>query len=164
MSSRDEAISACKDKQTRKRRKFSGDIVPSKSIMVTLLLQLWSWGVLSAPIVQRIAHVGVAEVVASGGTPSETLLALADVGTKGAHPNCCRRDILTRFTDKKRMFQTLTIRVPCIPVKQKGDWLVHWINQPIMMVNEMFEHLWQHFPTKFQELLCGGLPAFWNKV
>ena len=58
----------------------------------------------------------------------------------------------------------LLVRVPCIPVKMLADTFVHWTGSPIMMPNEMFEHLWKYFPQKFKELLGGGLSLFWDKV
>ena len=162
---RDEAISACTAKQANKRRKkFTEPIDTTSSVLVSLLLQLWSLGVISAPIVQRIAAVCVGEVLASGGTPSHTLRSLEKVGTNGAHPNLCRRDIIKKFTRQADMLKPLLVRVPCIPVKMLADTFVHWTGSPIMMPNEMFEHLWKDFPQKFKELLGGGLSLFWDKV
>ena len=60
------------------------------------------------------------EVLASGGTPSETLLALEDVGTKGAHPNLCRRGILTRFTDKKTYVPNINDQSAVCPCETEG--------------------------------------------
>ena len=133
-------------------------------MLVSLLLQLWSWGVLSAPVVQRIAAACVSEVLASGGIPSDTLLVLQGVGSAGAHPNLCRRDILRKFTAKFDMFKPLNVKAPCVPAKQLGDWLISWTDTPIMMPNEMFEHIWRYFPDKFKELLGDGLSLFWDKV
>ena len=161
---RDDAIAGTAAKQSGKRRKFNEPINTSSSVLVSLVLHLWACGVVSAPVVQRIASACVAEVVASGGTASETLLALQSVGTAGAHPNLCRRDIIRKFTSQRDMFKPLTVRVPCIPVQHFVDTFVHWTNTPIMMPNEMFEHLWRYFPNKFKELLGCGLSLFWNKV
>ena len=85
---RDEAISASTAKQANKRRKnFTESINTTSSALVSLVLQLWSMGVISAPIVQSIAAICVAEVLACGETPSQALVSLQKVGTKGAHLN-----------------------------------------------------------------------------
>ena len=165
MGTRDEAIAATTAKrQGRTRRTYGGKVYATSSVLVSLLLQFWAWGVLSAPIVQRIAAACVSEVEASGGIPSDTLVALQTIGTSGAHPNVCRRDILRKFTDKFDMFKPLNVKVPCVPVKQLGDWLVSWTYTPIMMPNEMFEHIWEYFPETFKELLGDGLSSFWDQV
>ena len=162
MGTRDEAIAATTAK--RQGRTYGGKVYATSSVLVSLLLQFWAWGVLSAPIVQRIAAACVSEVEASGGIPSDTLVALQTIGTSGAHPNVCRRDILRKFTDKFDMFKPLNVKVPCVPVKQLGDWLVSWTYTPIMMPNEMFEHIWEYFPETFKELLGDGLSSFWDQV
>ena len=142
MRTRDEAIAATTaTRQARKRRKYGGKVYATSSVPVSLLLQFWSWGVLSAPILQRIVAACVSEVEASGGVPSDTLVALQAIGTSGAHPNLCRRDLLRKFSDKFDMFKPLNVKAPCVPVKQLGDWMVSWTYTPIMMPNEMFEHI-----------------------
>ena len=165
MGTRDEAIAATTAKrQGRTRRTYGGKVYATSSVLVSLLLQFWAWGVLSAPIVQRIAAACVSEVEASGGIPSDTLVALQTIGTSGAHPNVCRRDILRKFTDKFDMFKPLNVKVPCVPVKQLGDWLVSWTYTPIRMPNEMYEHICEYFPETFKELLGDGLSSSWDQV
>jgi hypothetical protein len=166
MSSRDEAIHRCMGTTRGSRKRARAATVESStpSCLTRLLLELWAWGVLSSPLVQTISDAAVKEIIAAGGHPSQSLLQMQAIGTAGANPNLCRRDLVRKFAMAKSYLSSLVVRVPCVPVKKIGEWLVHLTDVPVVMPNEMFEHLWENFPIRFQELLGGGLRAFWSKV
>ena len=42
--------------------------------------------------------------------------------------------------------------------------VVEWMSLAIMMPNEFIEYLWQHHRADAQDLLGGGLAAFWNSL
>ena len=88
---------------------------PTESVLANRLLDLWSWGHLSTPVVQYLAEAGVQD-----GLRQDNIQKLAGIGSQGVHAGNTRRDLLRVFP-VANVPLPLEIRVPYIDVKLRHE-------------------------------------------
>ena len=62
------------------------------SALASCLIEKWSWGEISAPLIQRLAAAAVHD-----GAKKDDLDVLASLGSKGQHPGNCHAELLSRL-------------------------------------------------------------------
>ena len=128
------------------------------------LLQLWSLGKLSSSGLQELASSAAAD-----GLQNKELVELSGLGSFGAHPNNCHRDILRLLKNKLKKSKygglkespTLSIEVPALDSKEespKTKAMCH-IVAPHLLVWQLFESYPKLTPSLFG---LQKLEAFWT--
>eukprot|EP00969_Alexandrium_andersonii_P025030 1093932-Alexandrium_andersonii.AAC.1 len=83
----------CDDEPEPARKKKLGSTLESqKSVVATVLLMKWAWGVLAAPDVQELAMA-----TKLGGNDEEEISELASLGAHGTAQEHIHRDLERRF-------------------------------------------------------------------
>ena len=85
----------------------------AQSNMVERLLELWSWGYISAPTAQYLA-----EGAAMDGSTHPEILQLARAGSSGKWRQNCKRDIERNFMASIKSPPTMTMRAPAYNNKE----------------------------------------------
>ena len=62
------------------------------SVLAERLVELWSWGLISAVLLQWLADAAVCD-----GLQHDDLVKLANLGSKGMHPGICFKIILVSY-------------------------------------------------------------------
>ena len=119
---------------TRQRVNISG-VAHTSSVLAQRLLQLWSWGLLLAPLVQWLAEGAVKD-----GSTHTDMEQLSRVGSGGAFPGNCRRDLLRYITKAHRyVFNPMPINIHmltrCVMKEESAGIL-----SPCEVVETVFEH------------------------
>ena len=69
---------------------------PQASDLANLLVDKWSWGYISTPLLQAIALAAKTDFESVGATPPGDLVALSTIGSSGNHPQHMHRDLVHR--------------------------------------------------------------------
>ena len=125
------------------------------SALVERLLELWAWGILSAPLTQWLAEGTVLD-----GNSRPDVVALASVGKAGTWASNTRRDLLHRCLRDMDLPEPVQLRIPYIDKDNALGWAV----VPIVMPSQLCRGLYHKYPEHFQSLLGGGLQNFWEQV
>ena len=129
------------------------------SHLARLLLTKRSWGIISTALVQDVAFAAVQD-----GTQCEQLKVLAGLGSSGAHPQNFDRDLNIHLmpTPMLQCLQTFSV-----PLKASAFNFVT-VDTNILYPHVVFAKLYQHHPSCFMHLLCGGsvqrVSDFWSQV
>jgi hypothetical protein len=129
------------------------------SKLAALLISTWSWGLMSAPMVQQIAHAAVQD-----GADVDELKMVSKLGTSGKWHGNCHRDLVTRLTP-----QPLTAIVSNITVYiMRSALSIQKCSQSILLPHEMFSSIYHHHRDVFLERILGGtvdnLGKFWDAM
>ena len=122
------------------------------------------WGLIPATMVQRIASAMQADMRALGVECDPRIAHLASLGSDGKYPNNIRSQLIASFKSLVGIVQPCWIRVPALRGTKVLSLAPTWIDHPMLVMNELFDSLFHHFPTYFARMLGGGLESFWNKV
>ena len=125
------------------------------SALVERLLELWAWGILSAPLTQWLAEGTVLD-----GNSRLDVVALASVGKAGTWAGNTRRDLLHRCLRDMDLPEPVQLRIPYIDKDNALGWAV----VPIVMPSQLCRGLYHKYPEHFQSLLGGGLQNFLEQV
>ena len=131
----------------------------STSSLATMLIDKWSWGLISAPLLQHIAKCAVDD-----GANHPELVALSRIGNYGNYPQNCHAD-LSRHLAPPKLSSSLTL----IDVwMKKGPFCRHQVSHPILLPHEVFAAIFEHYPDVFHNSLCGGTKnptaKFWSSM
>ena len=125
------------------RQRLAEQAVPNvASKLAQYLITSWAWGGMSPQQVQQISHLAKQDLEASG-IACDILTEwdmLASIGSYGAHPNNCHRDLLTKLTPSK-------IASPSefsLPMKCKGVQASVTRQQTAFWPHEMFASLYHN--------------------
>ena len=122
------------------------------------------WGFVSPVAVQRLAHAYVRDHTANGWPAHPKLKRLSSLGAVGLLAGNARRDFLnvvkTNLGSLGKTLEPLSIRVPFVKKRGFDGDVVDHISLPLVMPNELFEHIWQHFLNSSSP--CWGLD--WRSV
>ena len=124
-----------------------------------LLVQLWSWGFLSAVQLQRICAAAVKD-----GLSHPEILALASIGSWGQWPNNCHRD-LVRKLGKPNLPSPFSWRVSMTGFRTFPK--VRNILLPFMLPHLLFGWMYHKCRGAFNHLIAGepgALASFWSNV
>ena len=129
-----------------------------------LLYTLFAWGVLPAVLVQRVA-AAMKEDMEHWGILVDPLTAhLAGLGSNGVYQSNIRSQLMKCFKPVVGLAKPLWIRAPFINTKSLTSFVPEWLDFPILMVNEVFDALYNNFFSYFSESFGGGLEQFWNQA
>ena len=64
-----------------------------------LLIYFWSWGFLSLPMAQKVAHAACTDFATAGAAPHQDLVNLSRMGNSGALPNNMHRDLFRHLEE-----------------------------------------------------------------
>ena len=133
-----------------------GDTGPSQ--LAAHLLGLWSWGNMSAPLVQALALSAVKD-----GLQHPDVVKLSKIGSSGKYPGNMQRDLalLTKgYTDLAEAESVFPIMLKNLKTKLSAD-----VQLKFLLPHKLFACLYHHMPSAFQASVLGGDPAnvakFW---
>lgn len=131
---------------------------PHTSGLATYLEEQWAWGYMSAQTIQRIASLAVTDMKNQGANnPPQALLDIAKIGSFGAHPQNCHRDLQSFLPKKSLLPQPLQVSL-----KMKAGMLLQSIMLPHLVFNAMYNKFPNYFKTFFvpggEDRLC----KFWE--
>ena len=113
------------------------------------LQEQWSWGVLSAQALQKIATLAVRDMkTAKANNVPEPLSKLAELGSRGAFSNNCNRDMQNLIEQKSKVPHPLQLKLPF-----KGSTHL----QRILLPHEMFHCMWKNYNGYFTTYFIPGL-------
>ena len=128
----------------------------TSSVLVSRLLLLWGWGLLSAPTVQWLAEGAVQD-----GINNAFVQQLATIGHYGLYHGNMRRDLLRMFWPSMKLPKTLRIQ---IHLKKPRTTLVtekgHTMINPLEFVDALFDQ----YPEVFSAMLGRNTKYFWDQV
>ena len=134
----------------------------SGSVLASRLVELWSWGAISAPILQWLSEGALVDL----DSPQQARVdieRLAGIGAEGEWAGNTRRDLLTVLSPEISLPSALTIRVPYVHKADRSNE-VRFTDASVMMPNEVFDALHRAYPAFFRRFLADGLRDFWSKI
>lgn len=151
----------------RPKGKSKGDDVHQGSHLAKFLLEQWSWGLMSPQLVQAISAKARADYDAWHGADkpgvAKDLDDLASLGSDGAYPNNCHRDILMCLPENKTpeaLHFTLMCKTP-----RSGVYAPKHMH--MLLPHEMFAHLYHEYPEHWKQYVCPSkdcLESFWSDI
>ena len=133
---------------------------PVQSFLARFLLSWFAWGECSPQSCQVLASLAVKDIMQSGdedSVPTE-LMWLANIGTRGEHPNSMHRDIMQRTENFSRFQKPFYVKMP---FKEYDDPQ----NQAILLPHETFAALYHHYQGHWKKSVLpdtSELRAFWK--
>ena len=142
----------------------SAHTVKESNVLASRLVELWSWGAISSPILQWLADGSEQDLdilCCAGGSP--LLKKLASVGSDGEWAANTRRDLLTVLCPRIDIAAPLSIRVPYCQNKRSCATIA-FCDAAVFMPNEIFETLYQGYREFFFHFLAKGCSDFWSSI
>ena len=138
-------------KQKAAWSKASSSHETQESELVNFLIQEWSWGNLSTPVIQRIASAAVKD-----GLTHPDLQKIANLGTSGLYPNHMSQELMNKLKPSKINGALSVLDV---------EYQARHIMQHVLLPHEMFATLYKHHRDVFTEQILGGsvtnIKTFW---
>lgn len=133
-----------------------------ESHLARLLLNLWSWGDISTPLLQKIAAAAV-----NDGINLTDLVTLADLGAKGAYPGNMHRELASKLKHSVVSTHLSTIEVAYKNVRGSLGSIVRR-HVPILLPHELFSAIHTYYPEAFASCILGGssdnIGKFWTAM
>ncbi len=131
--------------------------------MATHLAHEWGWGLLSAPEVQKLAHLALQDELSilqrfglSPDASSASLRALAGLGGSGRYPGNMQRD-LVRILGEPSLPKPFMAPIHMkIQKPRRGESGVQQVRFPFLLPHEYFAHLYQNQREVFTDPFLGG--------
>ena len=119
-----------------KKRKSGEASIETRSSLVGYLLSLWSWGLISIPMVQAIAKHAKADIEKITGQmcPCEQLNVVAELGGVGSYLGNMKRDLVRYLSNLSRATPTLVD----IPVCDKSGANPQWSKLKVLLPHVLF--------------------------
>ena len=140
---------------------------PKESSLAAKLLIDWSNCDISTPKIQEYAKCCMDDIKASGGTPPEDLVKLAQMGTYGQHPQNIRRDLVAYLSTFLPVFSFTFAMLP-LKVHKGEDMGVRNLPHCLILPHKIFAYVYTHFKTAFNYLFfnndVGSVQKFWDHV
>ena len=136
----------------------------SASFLATMLIEAWSWGEMSTPLIQRIADSAKKDMLANGGMVPPDLDKIATLGNSGMQPGHTHRDLVKRLVEP--VFKTA---ISPITTWTKLTWNnVCPISQFILLPHILFAQIYEQGEHVLKELMLGGdeerLGRLWDQM
>ena len=129
------------------------------SKLASVLLDKWAWGVISAPLLQEIAAAAVAD-----GLDHPDLLVMKRLGTDGAHPGNCHKEMLNKLVATPISRSLTSVRVF---IKQPPN-MVAVMSHSMLLPHELFAALYRDYRDEFVQRILGGstdnIKKFWDEM
>ena len=130
---------------------------PVKSKLADELMSLWSWGTMSAPLVQSLAQAACED-----GLSHPQILKMAKIGGAGQYPGNMQRDLLAMSGE----FSSLQTALTSTPIRlvKKGH-LSDEFKLTFLLPHKLFSFLFNSMAPAFDSSILGGdasnVPKFW---
>ena len=136
-------------------------------------LKDWSWGKVSASDVQKNCmyqlHDQEAVLKSVGVSPDHCLSSLrflSGLGSSGRHPSNIRQQLVTLLGEPSCPHPFVS-RVELTVLKPRGGEETSPTEFPVLLPHELFSHIFEHFPQRFDDIFCNGggvanLRDFWD--
>ena len=131
-----------------------------RSVVATVLLMKWAWGVLSAPDVQELAMA-----IKLGGNNDDEILELASLGAHGTSAGHIHRDLVRKFCPVQWSPAPMLFRFPYKDHKGKKDEVLT-TDSRMYLCSDWMRSLASNPDLEFEyDALFGisSLDSFWNK-
>ena len=151
----------------RQREEFQGvdDTEDEESEFADELELLFGWGLMQAICICRLCIALVHDLERRGQPVHPRIKRIAKSGACGRYANNIRRDFLSYWNSLNlgQRFKPLEIWIPFKEARGPRTTEVQWMLHPLIMVSDLFEHMYQHCRPVF-EALKGQLAEFWGQV
>ena len=148
-------------KQRLARKEKEQQEQPVQSKLASELLSLWSWGQLSAPVVQKLADAASAD-----GLDHPQIDKLAKIGARGKYPGNMQRD-MSLITGDFAALSGCSTTIP-IRLKKLNKNVTEEVPIDFLLPHKLFAALFHEFPSAFEGSLCGGavgnIAKFWKQM
>lgn len=133
----------------------------ARSSLAEYLLERWSWGLMPAAEVQRVAHRAVQD-----GLAQHQIVRLSSIGTSGVHPNRCHHDLSALLGDEHISNALWRLNVA---YKVPGFFgRILNLDHHVLLPHQVFAEIHNNFPSSFCNHILGGTTAniekFWSDV
>jgi hypothetical protein len=128
----------------------------TSSILVSRLLLIWGWGLLSAPVVQWLAEGAVMD-----GLINEHIKQLSKIGDHGLYPGNMRRDLIRMFWPAMKLPQPMCIK---IHVRKPRTSLVTKKGHAMINPLEFIDQIYDQYPELFSLMIGRNTKGFWEAV
>ena len=141
----------------RKREEEGGEETPSK--LASELIGQWSWGLMSAPLLQRLAEAAVAD-----GLSQDQLVKISKMGGSGKFPGNMHRDLSQIAGQATAMMQEAASMIP-VRLLTKENASAD-IDLQFLLPHKLFATIYHSFPEAFLSSVLGGdmenCASFWR--
>ena len=129
-------------------------------LLAEWLKEQWAWGQMAPQTVQHVASLAKKDMLSAGmeNVPA-SLQQLARLGTSGAFPNNCHRDLMAVAPGASKLpppLQALT------PLKVKGGSALQSV-MPHLVLHHVWKYYQDFWASFFLPIGKAGLVAFWQK-
>lgn len=148
-----------------------------RSSLAEFLIGEWAFGLLTATMVQRIAALAVADHTVDGNSTSPSHLdELAALGTAGANPQNCHRELQAKTGRRVGTPNPLRFVLELLSLKRhEGNRIKVGVQHGMVAPHEFFAYLYRQHPAAFIKRFLGGvadtmagagaaLQGFWRQV
>ena len=144
----------------RAREQEEGPKIATTSLLVALLVELFSWGEMSPQMVQKISHAAYQDAynMSQLQTNLEDLKKLSHIGSEGRYPNKCYQEMMKVIPYKVRVPMPFTVRYPFKSPLQS-------LSQGILWPHELFSALYNHYQPTWRKCIVPSddvLEKFWE--
>ena len=129
-----------------------------RSHLAELMMSMWSWGLMSCPLMQKLALAAVNDGL---GHPEVQLL--ANLGTQGKYPNHMHEELMRKLNPPP-------IAEALWPFKAhvKIGKAVHLFDHVVLLPHLLFACIYKRFKVVFIDSFCGGstgnIRRFWTAM
>ena len=137
----------------------------SHSALATLLIQLWSWGEISTPIIQQIANAAKKDFEEQGCEVPTEVDKIASIGSYGLHTSHCHRD-LTQYRISQPVFGASLVSV--LTWAQLSFMRLKQVSHSYLLPHVLFAQMYESCHEAFVDRILGGhadrVGEFWRGV
>ena len=145
--------------QKAKWQKIDDEASTKPSALGKLLVELWAWGDISSPMVQRIADAAVAD-----GATHKEVLALQELGSHGKHLRNVHQQLVAKVSSGHL---TQAVSEHKIYMKKAAGGIV-FTQHTMLLPREVFSTIYHCHKDVFLQRFCGGalsnIKAFWKAM
>ena len=131
----------------------------TRSKILTAVLEEWSLGKMSPQKVQRFMFAAKLDIQECGGQVPFDIELVAGIGSSGAHPEHCERDLQNLVG--KKLTEPYVLQFP-LNCNSPAGW--HLVEQELWLPHQVFASIFEHYPTAFEAKIQGQhgeVEKFW---
>ena len=138
------------------------------SFLVSFLITLWSWGLFSPQMLQKLAARALKDLDGALADPARAqsirndLAGLASIGSYGTYQGNCNRDLKGKLGENSINLQWLLM-----PLKQISGSAWYMCRTCMLWPHELFATMGNLYPKAWEKLMCPSrarLHQFWTNM